>query len=174
MNQGLTELVFAFPSDLGWMAVCFFGDSVTRTTFGHRQENQAIKAVGGPPVLQRLTTDQQSIVDRLKAFARGEPERFDDVPIRLDDMTNFQRRALHQCRELHWGETASYGSIARRAGRPQAARAVGTAMAKNPVPLIIPCHRVVSASGLGGFSAPGGCHTKQKLLHMESTCVSQR
>ena len=82
-------------------------------------------------------------------------------------------RILHEiyaaARRIGWGQTTTYGSLAKELGAgPEAARDVGQAMAKNPVPLIIPCHRVLAAGGkLGGFSAPGGSATKQRMLEME-------
>jgi methylated-DNA-[protein]-cysteine S-methyltransferase len=164
-NREATVVVFA--TRMGWLGVCFHRESVIRTTLGHRQKSQAIKALGQPVIACNLTAAQQSLVDRLRAFARGEPVDFDDVLVSFPVLTNFQQRVLGQCRKLQWGETASYGTLARRAGRPKAARAVGATMAKNPLPIIIPCHRVVGATGLGGFSAPGGCRTKAKLLNAE-------
>ena len=80
-----------------------------------------------------------------------------------------------EARRLGWGETATYGELAKRLGRgPEAARDVGQAMARNPVALIIPCHRVLAAGGkLGGFSAPGGAETKRRMLALEGVSVGQ-
>ena len=79
----------------------------------------------------------------------------------------FIRKALQICARIPHGQTWSYGEIARRAGSPGAARAVGQAMAKNPFPIVVPCHRVVKSDGsLGGFS--GGLHFKRALLRLES------
>ena len=72
------------------------------------------------------------------------------------------------CRDIRFGQTVSYGRLAEMAGKPGAARAVGRALAKNPLPLIIPCHRVICANGkIGGFSAPGGVTLKKRLLQLE-------
>ena len=69
---------------------------------------------------------------------------------------------------MRWWETASYGEVARAIGDPAAARAVGAALQANPVPIVVPCHRVLSASGdLHGFSAPGGIATKRRMLEIE-------
>ncbi|MEK7468545.1 MAG: MGMT family protein [Planctomycetota bacterium] len=71
-------------------------------------------------------------------------------------------------RETCPGETLSYADLAARAGRPGAARAVGNALRKNPVPVLVPCHRVLATGGkIGGFSAPGGTDTKRRLLSLE-------
>lgn len=81
---------------------------------------------------------------------------------------DFARRIYTELRRVKWGETVTYGELAARAGEPSAARAVGMVMAKNPVPLIVPCHRVVrSDGGIGGFSAPGGADFKKKMLALE-------
>ncbi|MFM7225460.1 MAG: methylated-DNA--[protein]-cysteine S-methyltransferase [Actinomycetota bacterium] len=75
-----------------------------------------------------------------------------DLPVDLDDLTPFRREVLTAlAREVPWGETVTYGELAALAGRPGAARAVGTTLAANPVPFIIPCHRVTAATGIGGF-----------------------
>ncbi len=79
-----------------------------------------------------------------------------------------RRRIYDAARALRWGETASYGEVARRAGIPRGAQAVGRAMAANPLPIVIPCHRVLAAGDrLGGFSAYGGALTKERLLVLE-------
>ena len=84
------------------------------------------------------------------------------------DAGEARRRIYAAVRRLGWGETASYGEIARWAGMPQGAQAVGQAMAANPLPIVIPCHRVLAAGDrLGGFSAYGGVLTKEKLLVLE-------
>ncbi|MCH7752272.1 MAG: MGMT family protein [Planctomycetes bacterium] len=108
------------------------------------------------------------LVERLREFARGEPTDFSDVAVETRGATSFQRRVIDACRAIPWGETRSYGQLARSVGRPGAARAVGSVMAANRVPLVVPCHRVVAAAGgLGGFSAPQGVAMKRRLLAAE-------
>ena len=92
-------------------------------------------------------------------------------PAQLDwsGVSSFHREVLELCYQIPCGETLTYGELAKAAGRPQAARAVGGAMAKNRWPILIPCHRVVGASGsLTGYSGTGGVATKQALLEMEA------
>ena len=78
---------------------------------------------------------------------------FDDLEIDDGHLTGFGRKVIAACRQIAWGETLTYGELARRAGRPGAARAVGSVMARNRVPLIVPCHRVVPAA-VGNASMP--------------------
>ena len=95
-------------------------------------------------------------------FAGGSP----DVPIEVE-ASPFHRKVYEVVRAIRPGETRTYGEVARAAGRPGAARSVGNAMARNPVCLFIPCHRVVGTAGLGGYSAAGGLATKRRLLDRE-------
>jgi len=89
-----------------------------------------------------------------------------DLPLGLSGLLDFTRRVLLAVARIPYGETRSYGQIARAAGRPNAARAVGQAMARNPLALIVPCHRVIGSSGgLIGFG--GGLDLKRNLLEME-------
>ncbi len=102
-------------------------------------------------------------------YFAGERTDFSKVRIDLGGQGEFFRRIYAAAREIGWGQTTTYGALAKQlgAGR-EAARDVGEAMAKNPVPLIIPCHRVLAAGGkLGGFSAPGGATTKRRMLELE-------
>jgi methylated-DNA-[protein]-cysteine S-methyltransferase len=82
--------------------------------------------------------------------------------------TPFKRKVLQACMNIKYGHTITYKELAKLSGRPNAARAVGSIMARNPIPLIIPCHRVLGSDGsLHGFSAPGGLETKKKMLQLE-------
>jgi methylated-DNA-[protein]-cysteine S-methyltransferase len=90
------------------------------------------------------------------------------LPVLLDRFAPFTRAVLRACRRIEFGDTINYSELARTLGRPGAGRAVGNALATNPTPLIIPCHRVIRSDGLlGGFSAPGGLSLKRKLLAHE-------
>jgi methylated-DNA-[protein]-cysteine S-methyltransferase len=105
---------------------------------------------------------------QLERFALGERVDFRKCPLELSPMTTFQKRIIEQTRRIPYGKTLSYSELAAKAGSPGAARAVGNVMRSNRIPLIIPCHRVVSACGLGGYSAPQGLDLKRKLLELES------
>ena len=96
-----------------------------------------------------------------------------DIPVALDELSVFSRGILTVCRDVRFGRTVSYSELANRSGRPTASRAVGGALAKNPLPLIIPCHRVIRTDGkMGGFSAPGGVSLKKKMLALERQALS--
>jgi methylated-DNA-[protein]-cysteine S-methyltransferase len=104
-------------------------------------------------------------VQRLLA---GETADLSSVPVDLSGVPPFEQRVYALLREVGPGATITYGELAERAGSPGAARAVGAAMGRNPVPVIIPCHRVLAGGGRsGGFSAPGGVTTKFRLLEIE-------
>jgi methylated-DNA-[protein]-cysteine S-methyltransferase len=91
-----------------------------------------------------------------------------DVPVCFELLTEFQVSVLNACRKIRYGQIRSYGQVAKMAGREGAVRAAGGALSKNPLPLIIPCHRVTySDGGVGGFSAFCGVRVKQKMLEME-------
>ncbi|HYX22499.1 MAG TPA: methylated-DNA--[protein]-cysteine S-methyltransferase [Thermoanaerobaculia bacterium] len=98
----------------------------------------------------------------------GDLRDFFAVPLDLSGVAEFARRVYASARRIPPGRTATYGDIAAEIGAPGDARAVGQALGANPIPLIVPCHRVVAASGgIGGFSAPGGALTKTRLLALE-------
>ena len=109
----------------------------------------------------------------IREYLRRRRRRAFTVPLDLAALPRFHQRALLAAREIPFGRTVTYGELAARAGRPYAARAVGQAMARNPVPLVVPCHRVVAAGGrLGGFG--GGAALKRRLLALENVISTQR
>lgn len=110
-----------------------------------------------------------NVQEQIKAYFEGNRVNFGpDIPVALDNFSKFRRAVLFACRNIGFGKTASYSLLAKDSGSPAASRAVGNALAKNPLPLIIPCHRVVRGDGkLGGFSAPGGTDLKARLLKLE-------
>ncbi|NUP05070.1 MAG: methylated-DNA--[protein]-cysteine S-methyltransferase [Polyangiaceae bacterium] len=128
-----------------------------------------------PVETSELPASVAGAVDLLKRMLAG--EAVDLRPIVLDTrkLTPFRARIYEAARSIPFGERVTYGDLASRAGSPKAARAVGRAMATNPWPLIVPCHRVVSSEGaLHGFSAPGGVRTKAALLAIEGGEASAR
>jgi methylated-DNA-[protein]-cysteine S-methyltransferase len=109
-----------------------------------------------------------TIIRKVQRYFEGDAIDFSQVAIDLSAEPDFERRVYKALRGVSWGLTVSYGELAILADSPGAARAVGRAMAKNPLPVIVPCQRVLAAGGaIGGFSAHGGLATKQKMLALE-------
>ncbi|MDH3890073.1 MAG: methylated-DNA--[protein]-cysteine S-methyltransferase [candidate division Zixibacteria bacterium] len=102
---------------------------------------------------------------QITAYLDGKLAEF-DLPLEIIG-TSFQKKALKQVSRIPYGKTCTYGEIAHAIGSPGAARAVGSANAKNNLPLVIPCHRVVASNGLGGYG--GGLPLKKKLLKLEGS-----
>jgi len=106
--------------------------------------------------------------ERIRRYAEGETVDFTDVPLDLSGLPEFSRRAYAELLKVGYGETTTYGAIARTLGDVALARAVGHAMGQNPIPLVIPCHRVLGADGRPvGFSSPGGVVSKMRMLALE-------
>ena len=105
------------------------------------------------------------LIDQLRRYFSGEPVTF-RWPFNLSHLSPFHQEALNMCASIPYGELRSYGWIADRMDRPKSARPVGGAMAANPIPILIPCHRVVGSNGkLVGYG--GGMHWKERLLKLE-------
>jgi methylated-DNA-[protein]-cysteine S-methyltransferase len=106
---------------------------------------------------------------QIAAYFEGSCVNFSlDIPVILDGLGAFSRKVLTACRSIEFGQRVTYAGLAKTAGRPAASRAVGNALANNPLPLIIPCHRVLRTDGkMGGFSAPGGISLKKRMLALE-------
>ncbi len=159
-----------FPTEIGWFGLLGSREGVSRVTFGHASP-AAVREALGADVDTVLEADwSPQIRQQLEQYAAGGDVDFDAVVvIRPRPLTSFQQRVVDTVRSIPRGATKTYGEVAALAGSPGAARAVGTVMSSNPVPIIVPCHRVVgSAGGLGGFSAAGGVRTKQWMLEIES------
>jgi methylated-DNA-[protein]-cysteine S-methyltransferase len=119
------------------------------------------------------TSEVAEAVVAVKRYFEGEETDFSALTLDLRDQDAFFRQIYIAARQVGWGQTTTYGNLAKELGAgPEAARDVGQAMAKNPVPLIIPCHRVLAAGGkVGGFSAPGGAATKISMLKLEGVNI---
>jgi methylated-DNA-[protein]-cysteine S-methyltransferase len=179
--QASTALIVTTPTALGHIAVAVADEQVVGSSMAHdsgpQAANRLAKMLGGS--LEAATVDDSrdanerlacDVLNRLMRFCDGEPVVLDDIPVRLDHLSTFQRRVVRACRAIPYGATRSYGEVAAAAGSAGAARAVGQVMASNRTPLIVPCHRVVAAGGkLGGFSAPQGLALKRRLLAIEAS-----
>jgi methylated-DNA-[protein]-cysteine S-methyltransferase len=116
----------------------------------------------------------QPVIGAVTALLRGEKRDLSDIPVDLTDLSPFQQRLYKTLRTVPPGATISYGELASRLGDGITARDVGEAMGQNPVPIIVPCHRVLASGGkLGGFSAAGGVATKVRLLEIEGAPLGE-
>ncbi len=111
----------------------------------------------------------KTLQEQITAYFEGNCVNFSrDIPLTIDGLSSFGISVLTACRAIEFGQTITYGRLAKKSGRPNSSRAVGSVLAKNPLPLLIPCHRVIRSDGrLGGFSAPGGVKLKKKMLELE-------
>ncbi|MGH9078814.1 MAG: methylated-DNA--[protein]-cysteine S-methyltransferase [Acidimicrobiales bacterium] len=116
---------------------------------------------GAPPA------DIRRLITGILAQFDGEMTDLSGATLDMDGIPPFHRAVYEATRSIPTGATLTYGQVAALAGAPRAARAVGHALARNPFPLVVPCHRVLSAGGIGGFSADGGVITKRRLLALE-------
>jgi len=110
---------------------------------------------------------------QIVAYFEGSCVNFSsDIPVILDGFGAFSGKVLTACREIEFGQRITYAGLAAKAGKSNASRAVGNALANNPLPLIIPCHRVLRTDGkMGGFSAPGGISFKKRMLTLEHKAI---
>lgn len=153
-------------TELGWIGVVLSPAGLRATTLPHRLRDGALGEVLALGASEEAPEDElNGLAGRLRRYARGEPVAFADA-LDFEGVSPFLRAVWEATREIPRGQTCSYGELAARAGRPDAARAVGQAMARNPWPIIVPCHRVVASDGgLGGYG--GGLDMKERLLRLE-------
>lgn len=151
----------------GWVGIANSPGGLLALTFPQSTQAGALK-----PLLERWggRPSYDDALDELKRelqqYFQGQRVLFNAV-LNLREATVFQRRVWSAVRDIPYGETRSYGQIARQAGSPGAARAVGRAMATNPLPIVVPCHRVIGSDGnLRGFG--GGLDLKRRLLELEN------
>lgn len=148
-------------------AVCYFQlpEASQEDTETKIAKVRASRESNPPPVIAE-------VIDKVRKHLAGDIQDFQHTPVDLSEMGEFARQVLSITLAIPAGQTKTYGEIAKLAQKPQAARAVGRALGANPIALIIPCHRVLAASGkLCGFSAHGGVNTKAKLLALEGVGV---
>jgi methylated-DNA-[protein]-cysteine S-methyltransferase len=118
------------------------------------------------------TPEVQAVIDRVLRLLAGEAVDLQDVPLDFGEAPEFHKRIYDVARTIPPGHTMTYGEIAKRLGVPHESREVGQAMGKNPIAIIMPCHRVLGADGkMGGFSATGGVAIKRRILEIEGAAA---
>ena len=168
----MTTHYHVFETTLGFAAIAWNDAGVTRFNLPGPRDTATNRLGGATPA--EPPPNIAAIVALAQRYFAGERIDFDAIGLDLSSVDPFRRSIYDALRKVAFGETVTYGELAKRVGanQPQAAQDVGVAMARNPVPLIIPCHRVLAAGGkLGGFSAPGRTETKQKMLALEGVYI---
>ncbi|MFQ5942289.1 MAG: methylated-DNA--[protein]-cysteine S-methyltransferase [Anaerolineales bacterium] len=160
-------------SAIGPLLVAVSDEGVVGIEFGTDEaefvrELEARHGVTAIRSMERVSETMSQILQYLS----GDRRSF-ELDIDLRDSTEFQRKVLEAAVAVPPGYVATYGEIAFRIGKPQSSRAVGQALARNPIPIIVPCHRVVAADGsLTGYSGAGGIETKAHLLRLEGATIA--
>ena len=149
-----------FPSPVGLLLLAGDAQALRLVSF-----ESSKRSTPPPPEWKENRSVFAEVIRQLQTYFRGELKEF-DLPLALEG-TKFQLRVWNVLREIPYGETISYAQLARRIGDSKAVRAVGAANGSNPIPIIVPCHRVIGSDGsLTGFG--GGLSTKRKLLDLEN------
>jgi len=163
-----------FDTELGRCGIAWSDDGVTHFQLPGSEETARRRLAkhaspsDPPPYVA-------SAVAQARDYFTGARPDFSTVPLDLAGIDSFRRQIYDLLRTVGWGETLTYGEMATRIGAPGGAQAVGQAMGQNPIPLIIPCHRVLAAGGkIGGFSAPGGADTKERMLALEGVFINNQ
>ncbi len=161
-------LIDVFETAIGWFGLQFRDATIHRIKFGFSRRSHVLAAFReyGECRVDRPEVEKPWR-DLIQSYAAGISVCFDELEIDTEWMTPFQKVVIEFCRGISAGETVTYGQLAEEIGSPGAARAVGTVMRTNRFPIVVPCHRVVGANDLGGFSAGDGVKTKRALLELE-------
>ena len=163
-----------FETKWGYFGLAGAESALCRTHLpGPEPEKIKSRLLKNLPDAQFDKTYFKRLQKQIAAYFEGACVNFNpDIPLEFNGFSGFSYKVLKACRDIKFGRTMSYSGLAQKAGRPTASRAVGSVMAKNPMPLIIPCHRVLRTDGkMGGFSTPGGISLKKKMLALEQEAV---
>lgn len=166
-----------FDTALGWSALAWSGRGIVRGWLPAETEAAIRNSVARrcPEALESAPPAFAArAIEGVRALMAGEPRGLSDVPLDEDAIPELHRRVYEIARAIPVGSTLTYGEVAARLGDKALAREVGRALGLNPYPPIVPCHRILAASGkTGGFSAPGGVDTKMRLLNVERAQVGE-
>jgi methylated-DNA-[protein]-cysteine S-methyltransferase len=172
----MPDIAFAvFDSPIGACAIVWtcngvaglqLPEATADATRGRVRRRWAGAREGEPPA------PVQRAIDQVQALLGGNKADLNDIALDLEATPEFHRKVYEAARTIAPGQTATYGEIARRLGVPHEAREVGQALGRNPIAIIVPCHRVLGADGkMGGFSANGGVATKRRMLEIEGAAA---
>ena len=166
-----------FKTAIGWCGLLRSKKGIIiRLFIGYKERDQLLKQIlheFGSGLERTPATGE--IMDKIKRYCSGEKIVFEKNDLNWSLLTPFQQKVFKAAIKVPYGTVVTYASLARKAGCPNSSRAVGNALARNPLPLFIPCHRIVRGDGkLGGFSAGGGIALKRKLLELEEASVATR
>ncbi len=161
-----------FSTSLGICAIAWNRAGIVSFCLPEASENymqmRLKKITGSNSASKSLPLWVKKLIRKVKAHINSNLQDFLDIPLNLKGCTDFQLSVYYIAQKIPAGKVITYGELAEAIGRPKAARAVGNALGKNPIPLIIPCHRIIASSGkLGGFSTYGGLRMKKALLASE-------
>ncbi len=173
-----TDVSFCvFETAIGQCAIAWHEQSVVAVGLpeGDDAETRARLLKRWPDATERCADGAAHVaIDQIRALLRGEPADLTSIALDMSEVSDFERRVYQRARAIPPGQTLTYGEIARAIGEPDASRAVGRALGRNPFPIVVPCHRVLAAqSKSGGFSAHGGVATKLRLLAIEGAQTPQ-
>ena len=158
-----------FDTQFGWMVIVASGHGLCKLTLPQPAPDKALTLIADMlPKAVASTSSFRDVISRIELYFEGKQVEFSDI-LDLRDRTAFQQEVWKATCSIPYGKTRSYGWIAEQLGRPKSGQAVGKALASNPLPIVIPCHRVVGSmrGSLGGFS--GGLELKKRLLQVESS-----
>lgn len=168
-RQGLLDVAYrTLDSPLGALLLAATGDGLVRVAFEGEGHEAVLAELAGEisPRVLRAPARLDAVARQLDAYFVGARRRF-EVPVDLRLSHGFRRGVLEHLRQIPYGETESYAVVARAAGSPNAVRAAGSACATNPIPVVVPCHRVVRSDGTIG-QYRGGVEAKRFLLALEA------
>ena len=159
-----------FETRFGWVGVLASSDGLRRTTLPQPSPDECVALLGNELEQAELSPERFEVLkDKIVRYLEGDLVSFEEVSIDVEDATPFLKAAWTACRSIPKGETRTYKWVASQAGKPQAPRAAGQAMARNRLPLIVPCHRVIASDGsLRGFGkGTTQMGLKSRLLNLE-------
>ena len=162
-----------FKTNIGRCGLLRSERGILRLFIGYPKREQLLKQITkefGNSIVKTPTPGE--MIRKIKGFCAGEKVIFDKCDLDWSFISPFQKRVFKETMKVPYGAVETYSGLARKAGCPDGSRAVGNALANNPFPLVVPCHRIIRTDGrMGGFSAWGGVALKERLLKLEGVKI---